>query len=152
MDIGKNFASREFNQYAATMGTRLKIVPVKAYYSIGIVERYYAPIRRVYSIITSEIRDLEPDMALQIAFKAINNTAGPDGLVPTLLVYGAYPQITEHNAPSPTVTQRVAVVKKAIAALEKLRAQRQVADALCQRNGPVIDDIWTLMLNSDVLV
>ena len=46
------------------MGTRLKIVPVEAHHSIGIVERYHAPIRRAYSIITSEIRDLEPDMAL----------------------------------------------------------------------------------------
>jgi len=30
-------------------------------------------------------------MALQMAFKAINNTAGLEGLVPTLLVFGAYP-------------------------------------------------------------
>ena len=33
-------------------------------------------------------------MSLQIAIKAINNLAGPDGIVPTLLVFGAYPQIT----------------------------------------------------------
>jgi len=26
-----------------------------------------------------------------MAVKAVNDTAGPDGLVPTLLVYGAYP-------------------------------------------------------------
>ena len=103
-DAGKNFASREFNQYAATIGTRLKIVPVEAHHSIGIVERYHAPIRRAYSIITTEIRDLEPDMALQMAFKAINDTAGPDGFMPILLVYSAYPQITEHDAPSPTIT------------------------------------------------
>jgi hypothetical protein len=36
-------------------------------------------------------------MALQMAFKAINDTVGLDGLVLTLLVYGAYPQITEHD-------------------------------------------------------
>ena len=123
------------------MGTRLKIVPMEAHHSIGIVERYHAPIRRAYSIIITEIRDLEPEMALQMAFKAINDTTGPDSLVPTLLVYSAYPRMTEHDTPSPTVTQRAAAVKKAMAALEKLRAQRQVADALRQRNGPVMDDI-----------
>lgn len=29
----------------------------------------------------------------QMAFKAVNDTAGPDGLVPTLFVFGAYPRI-----------------------------------------------------------
>jgi len=35
-----------------------------------------------------------------MAFKAINNIARPNKLVPTLLVYSAYPQITEYNPPS----------------------------------------------------
>jgi hypothetical protein len=79
-------------------------VPVKAHNSIGIVKRYHGPIRRAYSIITAEIPDISKDMALQMAFKAINNTAGPNGLVPTLLVYGAYPRITKHDPLLPLVT------------------------------------------------
>jgi len=43
-------------------------------------------------------------MALQMAFKAINNTAGPNRLVPILLVFGAYPQIVKLDALSPLVT------------------------------------------------
>jgi hypothetical protein len=39
-----------------------------------------------------------------MAFKAINDTAGPDGLVPTLLVFGAYPRMAELDALSPLVT------------------------------------------------
>jgi hypothetical protein len=61
-----------------------------------------------------------------MAFKAINNTAGLDGLVPTLLVFGVYPRMVEFNAPSPTVTQRAATIKKAMAEIQKLRAERQV--------------------------
>jgi hypothetical protein len=38
-----------------------------------------------------------------MAFKVINNLAGPGGLVPTLLVFRAYPQMVESDAPSPTV-------------------------------------------------
>lgn len=30
----------------------------------------------------------------QMAIKAVNDTAGRDGLVPTLLVFGAYPPMT----------------------------------------------------------
>ena len=32
-----------------------------------------------------------------MAVKAINNTASPNGLVPTLLVYGAYLRIGKYN-------------------------------------------------------
>ena len=33
-------------------------------------------------------------MALQMTFKAINDSVGLEGLVPTLLVYDAYPCMT----------------------------------------------------------
>ena len=47
-DAGKNFVSKEFKEYANTMGIRTKAVPVEAHNSIGIVERYHGPLRRVY--------------------------------------------------------------------------------------------------------
>ena len=87
-----------------------------------------------------------------MAFKALNDTAGLDGLVPTLLVFGAYPRMTELDAPSPTVTQCVNVVKKAMAEIRKLRAERQVANALSMWNGPKIDAVHNLPLNSPILV
>jgi hypothetical protein len=87
-----------------------------------------------------------------MAFKAINDTAGLDGLVPTLLVFRAYPRMTKSATPSLTVIQRAAVIKKAIAEVQKLRAKRQVADALVIRNGPRIDIIHDLPPNSLVLV
>jgi hypothetical protein len=38
-----------------------------------------------------------------MAFKAINNSIGPNSLIPTLLVFRAYPYIVESNIPNPTV-------------------------------------------------
>ena len=87
-----------------------------------------------------------------MTFKAINDTAGPNGIVPTLLVYGALPRIIKYDAPSPTVTQRSIALKKAMAEIQKLRAKRQVADALNTRNGPSITGIHELTLNLDILV
>jgi hypothetical protein len=89
-DAGKNFVSKEFKEYANTVGIRTKAVPVEAHNSIGMVERYHGPLRRVYQIIVVELPGIDRDAALQMAFKALNDTAGPDGLVPTLLVFGAY--------------------------------------------------------------
>ena len=59
-----------------------------------------------------------------MAFKALNNTTSPDSLVPTLLVFGAYPQMAKLDTPSLTVTQRANAVKKAIAEIYKLYTER----------------------------
>jgi hypothetical protein len=50
-----------------------------------------------------------------MAFKAINNTAGLNGLVLTLLVYGAYPRITKHDPPLLSIAQWALIIKKAMA-------------------------------------
>ena len=38
-----------------------------------------------------------------MAFKAINDFIGPDGLIPTLLVFKAYLCTVKSNTPNPTV-------------------------------------------------
>jgi hypothetical protein len=42
--------------------------------------------------------------------KAVNNTAGLDGLVLTLLVFRAFSQITKLNAPALLIVQRATVI------------------------------------------
>jgi hypothetical protein len=39
-----------------------------------------------------------------MAVKAVNNTAGPDRLIPILLVYGAYPWMSNLDPLAPSVT------------------------------------------------
>jgi hypothetical protein len=63
-DASKNFTSKEFNQYTTTLDTRIKIVSIKAYNSIRIVKCYHSPIRCIYTIITTEIYNIDKDMAL----------------------------------------------------------------------------------------
>ena len=71
-----------------------------------------------------------------MSFKAINDSVGPNGLVPTLLVFGAYPRMTEQEALSPLITQRVTAMRKAIDEVRKSTASRQVNDALNTCNRP----------------
>jgi len=63
-NIGKNFISKEFKQYAIILRTVTRSVPVKAYNLVRIVERYYSPLRRIYYIIIAELLDISKDMAL----------------------------------------------------------------------------------------
>ena len=58
-----------------------------------------------------------------MAVKAINNTASPDRLVPTFLVYGAYLRISKLDPPTLSVIDRAAIIRKAIAEIVKLRAK-----------------------------
>ena len=77
---------------------------MEAHYSVGIVERYHNIVRRAYKIIMAEIKGINKDVVLQMAFKVINDTVGLDGIVPILLVYGALPRISEYDPLSPLVT------------------------------------------------
>jgi hypothetical protein len=61
-----------------------------------------------------EVPELTPEMALQIAVKAINNITGPDSYVPMLLIFRAYLQITDYSPPASTNAQRAAAIKKVI--------------------------------------
>jgi hypothetical protein len=65
-------------------------VPVEAHWSIRKVERYYTVLHRTYQIISKKLPNLDKEMALQIAIKAINNTAGLNRLIPTLLVFSTF--------------------------------------------------------------
>jgi hypothetical protein len=103
-NTSKNFISKEFKQYIIAIGTATKNIPVEAYNSIGIIEHYHRPFRRTYQIICEELPDLSKEIVLQIAFKAINDSIGPDGVIPTLIVYSTYPRIVENNILSPLVS------------------------------------------------
>lgn len=151
-DSGTNFDSQDFRHYARDLVITTKTVPVEAHWSIGIVERYHAVLRRAYTIIAVELPTLDKHQQLQMAVKALNDTAGPNGLVPTLLVFGAYPRRTNLDAPAPTVARRQVALRKASREIKKIRAEKSIADALNHRNGPLTTAIRDLALNSDVLV
>jgi len=153
-DAGTNFASIEFRSNARTIGSEIKEVPVEAHHSIGKVERYHTPLKRAYEIMKKELRNEEVDKQaiLQMAVKAVNDTAGPNGLVPTLLVFGAYPRVSYDSAPSQSVILRAKAVRNAMAELRRIHDVRKISNALAMRNGPDTKETFNLPLQSDVRV
>lgn len=156
-DSGSNFTANEFQNSSASMGILTKCVPVESHNSMGIVERYHAPLRRAYEIICEELKDEGKSMApksliLQMAVKAVNDTAGPDGLVPTLLVFGTFPRMSYNDPPSPSTVVRAKAIGKAMQEISKLQAQRQVSEALNARNGPRTQNTLSVPIGGEVLV
>jgi hypothetical protein len=82
-NAGTNFVNNEFVNNARILAIEVEKIPVKTHHSIGKVERYHGSIRRAFEIITADLgNDVTPDNALQIAVKAVNDTAGPTVLFP----------------------------------------------------------------------
>ena len=98
---------------------------VKAYNNIGKVERYHNPLRRVYKIIRAELKDegIDDEVCLQMAVKAINDTAGPNGLVLILLVFGAYPRMTSADPLLPSIVKRSKAIQDAMRELRSIQAR-----------------------------
>jgi hypothetical protein len=136
-NAGKNFIVTEFKQLVSSMLIKVKEVPVEAHNSVGLVERYHALLRCVYEILKAELKDehIDKEMILQIAVKAVNNSAGPDEIVLILLVFGLYPRMTEMDAPLPTIVKRAEAIRAATKEVRQLYAKRQVNDAFAMCNG-----------------
>lgn len=137
-DSGTQLKSKEFGDLCEQRGITLKIVPIEAHNAIGKGERYHGPLRRAFEIIDKEMAGLgvHESVILQMAVKAVNDSAGPKGLIPTLLVFGVFPKMFRGDLPAASVIQRSKAIRKAMDELRKVKAERQVTDALRMRHGP----------------
>jgi ribosomal protein S6 len=89
---------------------------------------------------------------LQMIVKAINDTADPDELVSTLLIFDAYSRMHVMNPSISSINQRAMTIEKVMTEVRKFRTERQVADALNIRNESIIISIHDLSINSNVLI
>ncbi len=69
-------------------------------------------------------------MLLQIVVKAINDSAGLDRIVLTLLVFSAYLRLTKDSPLSPLIIARITAIYKVIKEVRRIYAERQVRDTL----------------------
>lgn len=87
-----------------------------------------------------------------MAIKAINNTAGADGIIPTLLVYRAYPRMIQSDPPLTSIETRAQASRIAMLEVEKMQVKRKVDDALAIRNGPKTINLKELTPYSEKMV
>jgi hypothetical protein len=148
----KNFTATKFKQLVFSMSIKVKEVPVKAYNSVGLIERYHALLCCAYEIIKKELKDehINKKIILQIAVKAVNDSAGPDRIVLTLLVFGSYPRMTKIDPLSPTIAKRAEAIRAATKEVRRLHAKQQVSNALAICNSPNTMATEELPLQSDV--
>ena len=144
--------AKKFKQYAANIDIIIKNAPMEAHHFIDMVKHYHESLRHVYSIISHKISGIKPNLAFQMSFKAINNSVGLNGLVLTLLVFGAYFKMNKLDALSPSITQRAMAIKKAIDKVRKCTLSWQVNNILNACNRLYTASVYDLPINLPVLV
>lgn len=127
---GQKLISKAFQSNADLIHIRTSQAPVEFANSMSFVERYYNPIRCAYNEVQLEAPQLDLEAAMKTNVKSINDSVGPNGLVPTLLVYGAPPRLGLPNEqPYSSMFQRANALKKATAAMTKHITPRQTRDS-----------------------
>jgi len=134
------------------MAIEVKEVPIKTHNNVGKMKWYHAPLYCAYKIISLELKDASEELTLQIAVKAVNDSAGLDGLVPILLVFGTYLWMTDKSPLSPFVVQWAEAICKTTKEVWCLYVTHQINDALRIRNGPNTLTMLDLPLQSKICV
>ena len=84
--------------------------------------------------------------------KAVNDTAEYNNLVSTLLVFETYSRITNDDALSLFIIERIKVIKIVMNEIIKLHIKKQTINVLYQRNGPQIMKIHNISFDSSILI
>ena len=133
VDQGRQFTAQRWSVRAAAAGIVLKPSGVESHNSLGLGERYHAPLRKIYERVRATVTSIDAETALRLAVKTMNDTMGPDGLVPTLLVYGSLPRLPTSEEDAADQKTRTRALEVARREYEGIVAQRRIATALRSR-------------------
>lgn len=92
---GSEFTSAVFTDFCLEHWIRLRHIGTEQHDSLGAGESYYVPLRRVITKVRTEFPVVPLHVASQCSVCAMNNTAGPNGLVPFLLLFGSVPRLPD---------------------------------------------------------
>lgn len=136
LDQETAFDSTEFRRTEREARVALQFSGVESHNSIGVWERYHSTLRRIYNKVQEDHPLVLEETALRMAIKGCNDTAGPRGLVPTMLVFGAMPALPTTNFRNPRQKERMMALQTAREEMAKIAAEQRVIMALKSKVPP----------------
>lgn len=130
------FKSREWMQLCAEAGIDVDLSGIESHNAIGVGERYHAPLRRIFNRVRENSPALDAEICLKIATKAMNDTMNPEGLVPSLLVFGTLPRFPPSSTSLPTHNNRMQAMATARIEMTNITAKLRVQQALRAKLPP----------------
>jgi len=130
VDQGPQFTSTAWKALTASAGSEVVWSGIEAHNSLGVGERYHAFLRQIHRRVRMEHPSMQPGAALSLSVAAMNSTAGPRGLVPTLLVFRVIPRAPMLPLPLPAQRGRMLAVMTARKEMEAVVAKARVRVAM----------------------
>ena len=113
-------------------------------------------LKRAYKMIMEDLINIEikinKKLDLQMIVKTINDTAETNGLVFTLLIFGAYLRMHHLNSSASNIIQRAVAITKIMKKVKKMIVEKQIRNVLNIRNESIVSHFHDLSLNSEILI
>ena len=140
-DSGSVFTSDRWTKLTTDHGIDLRVSGIESHNSLGLGERYHSPLRRIFRKLKHEAPSLDNGLILRLATKAMNDTVGPEGYVPSLLVFGTLPRFPAVYSKLPDQKQRMEALSCARREYATIVSQLRVAQALRSKVPPAAKHI-----------
>ncbi len=141
VDEGSQFR-KVLGELATLHNVNLEKSGIQSHNSIGIGERYHKPLRDTYRKLKCDHPSMRHQLLLALAVKAMNDTLGPEGTVPSALVFGEFPSIRAFEGTviaRPSLAERPEVARETRRYTAKSLAQSRVRRALHHQMPPAMD-------------
>ena len=133
VDAGSVFTSPKWSKITDLTGITLDISGVESHNSIAKEEKYHDTLRRIFLKIQTDYKKLEKETILKLTIKAMNDTMGPNGLVPSLLVFGALPRFPAIANNLANQRDRMETLQMAKDEMEQIVAEQRLKTALISK-------------------
>eukprot|EP00168_Porphyra_purpurea_P020863 TRINITY_DN895_c0_g1_i6.p1 TRINITY_DN895_c0_g1~~TRINITY_DN895_c0_g1_i6.p1 ORF type:complete len:1091 (+),score=259.84 TRINITY_DN895_c0_g1_i6:1132-4404(+) len=133
VDQAPQFKAPAWKALADSANTALVLSGIESHNALGVGERYHAFLRLIYRKVRLAHPGVTQRGALSMATAAMNQTAGPRGLVPTLLVFGVIPRMPVTPLPLPAQRDRLEAMVTARKEMATRVASLRVRTALAAR-------------------
>lgn len=130
LDQEASFCSEFFKDVSLAHGIDLRFSGIKSHHSVGPGERYHAPFRRVFRITLNRYPSLDSETVLRYSVEAMNDSVGPEGLVPSFLVYGTLPTFPAGTKDLPGQCERMAAMRCARDDFSRITSELRIRSAL----------------------
>ena len=149
-DQGPQFKSQLWKTLLLLAGIQHFQSGVQSHNALGVGERYHAFLRDIYSKVRLQHPGIEKSHCLSLSLKAMNDTAGYHGLVPTLLVFGAMPRIPIIPMDLPAQMNRMKAMESARKEMASVMGKERISKAV-RMNVPSAADT-DIVIGSRVLL
>jgi hypothetical protein len=134
-DQGSVFTSSRWRDIVSLSGVKLELSPIESHNSLTVGERYHDPLRRLYRKVRQDFPAISEPLALSLANKAMNDTIGPEGLVPTLLVFGTVPRLSTTGS-FPNQNERMLAMDSTRREMDAIVSELRIKRALTSKTAP----------------